>query len=218
MLTHKSVYLLLLTVNLYAISIIERPIIFNKQRIDLTKEYIKTHYAIEVDSIEIVPRIIVVHWTAINDLERSIKRFIDPTLPSDRPDIQNASALNVSTHFMIDKDGTIYALMPETFMARHVIGLNYSSIGIENVGGEGNIDNLTPAQFKANTNLIAYLTDKYKSITYLIGHHEYTRFDTHPLWLEKDSHYRTLKYDPGETFIHKLRSVFPELTPAPETK
>ena len=26
-------------------------------------------------------------------------------------------------------------LMPETYMARHVIGLNLSSIGIENIGG-----------------------------------------------------------------------------------
>lgn len=147
-----------------------------------------------------------------------MNRFTDATLPSDRPDIQKASALNVSAHFMVARDGTIYALMPETFMARHVIGLNYSSIGIENVGGEGNKDNLTPAQFKANIELIAYLTDKYKSIKYLIGHHEYTCFDKHPLWLEKDSNYRTVKYDPGETFISKLRSAFAELAPAPKVK
>lgn len=165
-----------------------------------------------------VPRIIVVHWTAINDLKRSMNRFVEPTLPSDRPDIQKASALNVSAHFMVARDGTIYALMPETMMARHVIGLNYSSIGIENVGGEGSIDNLTPAQLKSNIELISYLADKYKSIEYLIGHHEYTYFDKHPLWLEKDTNYRTIKYDPGETFINKLRSVFTHLKPAPKAK
>ena len=32
----------------------------------------------------------------------------------------------------VDRDGTICRLMPETWMARHVIGLNYSAIGIEN--------------------------------------------------------------------------------------
>ena len=36
-------------------------------------------------------------------------------------------------------------------MARHVIELNYSSIGIENVGGETNKkEDLTPAQVHAN--------------------------------------------------------------------
>lgn len=147
-----------------------------------------------------------------------MNRFTAPTLPSDRPDIQKASALNVSAHFMVARDGTVYSLMPETTMGRHVIGLNYSSIGIENVGGERNIDNLTPAQLKSNIELIAYLTEKYKSINYLIGHDEYTHFEEHPLWLEKDKHYRTVKYDPGEDFMHKLRSSFPALKPSPRLK
>ncbi len=41
---------------------------------------------------------------------------------------------------MVDRDGTRYRLMPETYMARHVIGLNYYSIGIENVGGSMEIE------------------------------------------------------------------------------
>ena len=193
------------------ISIIDRPIIFNEKRIALSKQYLQKHYGLNVKNINIHAKIIVVHWTAINDFKRSIERFIEPTLPSDRPDIQKASALNVSTHFMIDRDGTIYRLMPETIMARHVIGLNYSAIGIENVGGENNIDNLTQAQFQANIALIDYLRSKYPSIEYLIGHHEYTHLTDHPLWLEKDKNYRTLKYDPGDAFMYRLREHFPKL-------
>jgi beta-N-acetylhexosaminidase len=168
-----------------------------------------------VKNIKITPKIIVIHWTAIDNFEDSYKRFIKPKLPSDRPDIQAASALNVSAHFMVKRDGTIYRLMDETTMARHIIGLNYTAIGIENVGGQNNKANLTPAQLKANIALIQYLKEKYKTIDYLIGHYEYTHFIEHPLWLEKDPNYRTVKYDPSPVFMQALRQRFPHLKVAP---
>ncbi len=206
---------LVLSLNLFAIEIIDKPIVFNELRKQLTKEYIHSHYGLNVKKIDIVPKIIVIHWTAIDNFEDSYQRFKEPTLPSDRPDIKKASALNVSTHFMIKRDGTIYRLMDETIMARHVIGLNYSSIGIENVGGQNNKNNLTKKQLRANIELIHYLKKKYPSIDYLIGHYEYTNFIDHTLWLEKDPLYRTLKYDPGENFLKNLRQNMPELKVAP---
>lgn len=207
-----------MALNLYAISIIDKPIIFDERRIDLTQKYIQKRYALNVEDIKITPRIIVIHWTTMNDLNRSIQCFKEPTLATNRPDIEHASALNVSAHFLIDRDGCIYKLMDETLMARHIIGLNYSSIGIENVGGEKSMDNLTSAQLEANIELVSYLKEKYSTIKYLIGHHEYTDFTDHHLWLEKDSSYRTLKYDPGDTFMHKLRKKFPELKSAAEVR
>lgn len=45
-----------------------------------------------------------------------------------------SSALNVSTQFLVDRDGTIFRLLPDTTFARHVIGLNHLAIGIENIG------------------------------------------------------------------------------------
>ena len=103
-------------------------------------------------------------------------------------------------------------------MARHVIGLNYSAIGIENVGGESNIDNLTHAQLAANVYLIGHLTKKYRSIDYLIGHYEYKKFSDNLLWLEQDKDYRTLKYDPGIRFMTALREHFPNLKPTQQEK
>ena len=38
------------------------------------------------------------------------------------------------SHYVIDKDGTIYQLVPTRLMCRHTVGLNYTSIGIEHVG------------------------------------------------------------------------------------
>jgi N-acetyl-anhydromuramyl-L-alanine amidase AmpD len=117
---------------------------------------------------------------------------------------------------MVDRDGKVYRLMDETTMARHIIGLNHCAIGIENVGGEGNANNLTPSQLQANLDLIRYLENKYATIDYLIGHYEYTNFTKHPLWLEKDNNYRTIKYDPSPSFMQRLRLHFPHLKTAPE--
>ena len=192
--------------------IVDKPISFGPNRISMTKEYILSHYGKKVDTIEIVPKIIILHWTAEMDFEKSFQRLAPEKLLADRADIAAASTLNVSAHFLIDRDGTIYRLMPENWMARHVIGLNYSSIGIENVGGKGDkADDLTLAQRQANIDLVFYLKGKYPSIEYLIGHHEYQEMETTPLWLEKDQGYRTQKADPGERFMSDVRKAVSSL-------
>ncbi len=187
-------------------SIIQKPIAFKKEREAMTKAYIKKHYGLKVKDIKIKPKIIVLHWTAVMDLNDSFARLNPQKLLTDRKDIAKASALNVSAHYLIDRDGTIYQLMPDDIMARHVIGLNYSSIGIENVGGEANKnEDLTPAQVRSNIALVKYLKQKYPEITYLIGHYEYTKMQKNLLWLEHDVNYRTKKADPGAKFMHKVR-------------
>lgn len=208
---------LLLCLHLHALDIINAPIVFDKQRKALSKKYIKEHYGLKVDTLKITPKIIVIHWTSLNDLNQSIECFAKPKLSSSRRKIQKASLLNVSAHFIVDRNGTIYRLMDETKMARHTIGLNYSSIGIENVGGKKDIDNLTQEQLASNICLIDYLKKKYPSIEYLIGHYEYKNFTHHPLWLEKDKAYRTVKYDPGKSFMQKLRLTHSDLKQAPKS-
>jgi len=201
-----------------SIQIIDKPIDFGTKRIEMTKEYIKTHYGLKVDNIEIEPKIIVLHWTADMSFKKSFNRLKPQKLFSDRKDIVKASALNVSAHFLVKRDGTIYRLMPENWMARHVIGLNYSTIGVENVGGQGNKkDDLTPAQVKANIALVRYLVNKYPNIRTMIGHHEYREMETTEFWLEKDKGYRTEKSDPGDAFMTKVRNAVSDLnlsTPA----
>ena len=187
-------------------SIINRPIEFGKKRKEMTKQYIKQHYGLDVKDITIKPKIIVLHWTAIMDKERCFERLKSEKLFTDRKDIASASLLNVSAHFLVYRDGTIIQLMPDNWMARHTIGLNYSSIGIENVGGENNTkEDLTQAQIIANIKLVKYLKAKYPSIEYLIGHHEYQKMEKNKLFLEKDTKYRTKKADPGEGFMNSVR-------------
>lgn len=191
--------------------IVDTPVSFSKERMRLTEQYIKEHYGIDAKNIEIVPKIIVLHWTAIPTFDSSFAVFNMETLNGSRPDLAGAGQVNVSIQFLVDRDGTVHRLMPETWMARHCIGLNYESIGVENVGGAEDKDNLTDAQIKANINLVRYLVAKYPTIKYLIGHLEYRDFEGTALWLEKDPNYRTMKYDPGERFMTAVREGVADL-------
>jgi N-acetyl-anhydromuramyl-L-alanine amidase AmpD len=192
------------------IEIIDRPISFSAARHAMTLEYIEAQYGLKPRDIVITPRVIVLHWTAIDDLEASFRVFDRETLAG-RPELAGAGAVNVSTQFLVDSGGTIYRLMPETWMARHVIGLNYDAIGVENVGGRDGVDNLTDAQVAANIALVRQLKASYPTIEYLIGHHEYQAFDGHPLWRELDASYRTIKTDPGDRFMNAVRAGVAEL-------
>ncbi len=191
--------------------IIDKPISFSNERINLTEEYQKNHYGIEKENISIIPKIIVLHWTAINSLKKTFDTFNQEKLEGSRPDLTNAGQVNVSIQFVVDKNGDVYRLMPETEMARHVIGINYCSIGVENIGGENDVDDLTDDQIESNIELIRYLVKKHPTIEYLIGHFEYREFEGHPLWKEIDSTYRTEKFDPGNRFMNAVRTGVSDL-------
>lgn len=183
--------------------ILPAPINFDQTRIDLTRTYQDNHYGIKTNSIEIVPIMIVLHWTDTSNFTEAYLTFNATTLDHSRPELNGE--LNVSAHFLIDRDGSIYQLMPDNWMARHVIGLNHCAIGIENIGGRHNQPNLTLAQAKANAFLVNYLKQKYPTIVYLIGHSEYQAFKKDILWQEQDSHYISYKNDPGKLFLEYVR-------------
>jgi N-acetylmuramoyl-L-alanine amidase len=194
-----------------SLKIIDRPISFSEDRHEATLQYIAEHYGKHPQDISIEPRVIVLHWTAIDGFEDSFEAFNPETLRGSRPDLGSAEQVNVSIQFLVDRDGSVYRLMPETWMARHVIGLNYSAIGVENTGGGNSIDNMTDEQIEANVQLVRYLAGRYSSIEYLIGHSEYREFEGHPLWLELDEGYRTDKVDPGDRFMAAVREGVADL-------
>ena len=186
--------------------IVERPLPFGPRRQALTLEYVRAHYDPAANSIRVTPRMIVVHATETASLDSTLQIFWPDSLPAFRSDIARGGAVNVSSQYLVDRDGTIYHLVPDTLMARHVIGLNRIAIGIENVGG-GPYPPLTPQQLAADRWLVQYLTERYPSIRYLIGHGEYGRFRHTPLWEERDSTYITPKTDPGPDFMARLRQT-----------
>ena len=191
--------------------IFDKPITWNAEREQLSLNYLKERHGLTQTTATIKPQMVVVHWTAISNIEVTFDVF-NPTTLGGRADLTGASNLNVSSQFLIDRDGTIFRLLPETTFARHVIGLNYLAIGIENIGSDDMP--LTKAQLDANEKLIRYLKRKYP-IDYVIGHHEYQRFQKTDLWKETDSNYRTVKSDPGDSFMNRLRKKLTDLNLKP---
>ncbi|MFH1436623.1 MAG: peptidoglycan recognition family protein, partial [Pseudomonadota bacterium] len=176
----------------------KKPVMFDAERIKLLKEYASTHYGI--DDLSIVPKMVVIHWTGGTSLKGAFNTFNKSKL-SGRPFLQKYGKANVAAHYLVDKDGTVHKLMPDTLMGRHVIGLNHCSIGVENIGKK----ELTKKQLESNVKLIEHLASKYDSIKYLIGHYEYRGFEGSPLFIEKFPDYRTKKSDPGKDFMKLLR-------------
>ena len=183
------------------------------KRKELTAQYLQVHYTGQLSGnvdqdVLMKPRVIVVHWTASGTAKSAWNTFSSATLAG-RKDIQKAGALNVSAHFLVDRDGTIYQLLDENRVARHCIGLNHISIGIENVGG-GKKYPLTVAQLEANEQLIRYLTERHE-ITHVIGHYEYRSLEGHPYFSERDDQYRTIKPDPEKEFMLQVHQRISDL-------
>jgi N-acetylmuramoyl-L-alanine amidase len=186
-----------------------KPIPFGKLRRELTLDYIRAHCDPAATNFLIDPKMIVIHWTGSPRAESAISAFRPEVLPPGRPELLKGGRLNVSAHFIVDRDGKISQLMPENWMARHTIGLNRVAIGIENAGGPDLP--LTSAQLSSNAALVRKLVQKYPGITFLIGHYEYKAFRKTPLWQERDPSYITGKLDPGPEFMAKLREATKDL-------
>lgn len=182
--------------------IINKPINYSAERVALSLEYMKEHHGLAQKTPTIVPKMIVLHYTAGGTVESNYKYFNKTHLESARNTLKKQSTLNVSSQFIIDRDGTIYQLMKPDMFARHTIGLNYCAIGVENIGSKK--QPLTDKQVTANAHLVRYLSQKYK-IEYLIGHSEYGAFRNSELWKESDPKYFTGKEDPGKDFMSKVR-------------
>ena len=192
-----SIFLL----NISSGEVAEKPVIVEKflnwteYRERLTQEYAERHYGLSITRIE--PQAVVIHWTAGDTWESAYYTFYDET--------RGDGTVNVSSQFIVDRDGTIYQLMPENYLARHVIGYNWCAIGIENVGGANHVENLTQAQLESNLALIRYLREKYPAIKYIFGHYQQVAARESGLYIEHVAGYQSFKSDPGKIFMTQLK-------------
>ena len=176
--------------------IIDKPIAWSEYREQLIEEYTQTHYGRTQTTI--IPQAVVVHWTACATFDTVFKWFYnEASIEGD---------LNVASHFVVDRDGTIYRLTDETALNKHAIGYNWCSIGIENVGGVDGPEDLTDAQLDANVELIEYLHEKYPSIKYVFGHYQQDVARESGLRIELVPDYYAIKIDPGAKFMNGLRA------------
>lgn len=175
--------------------IIDKPIVWTDARERLTKEYALEHYG-RVQT-RIVPRAVVVHWTAFAKFQTAFDWFYN--------EADAEGELNVASHFIVDRDGTIYRLTDEHALNRHAIGYNWCAIGIENVGGVDGREDLTDAQLEANVELIRYLRAEHPTIKYVFGHYQQDAARASGLHIELVADYYAKKIDPGVRFMTRLR-------------
>ena len=192
------------------LAIRERPITYDDARIQRTIEYRQRHQDPAASDTVIDPKVIILHHTGGGSLDGTWRYFNKTTVEKRRKVIASAGDLNVSSHYLVGRDGEVVRLMPDTQMARHCVGLNHLAIGVENVGEPKNFP-LTDAQVDADAALVRDLKTRYPGITHLIGHHEYLAFEKHPYFVERDPDYRTRKGDPGPAFMAKVRARVADL-------
>ena len=182
------------------VDIVDKRIKWNQDRENLMREYAKTHYGL--DTINIVPKVIVEHWTASGTWESCYNHFYNVSMEDD-----GGGRLNVASHFLVARDGTIFRLTEETALNRHSIGYNHCAIGIENVGGVDGREDLTKEQLEANIKLIRYWKAKYPTIEYVWGHYQQNEAKASGLHIEKVPDYYAGKPDPGPKFMRGLREA-----------
>jgi len=191
------------------LAIVDAPMRWTAERAELTLAYRRAHSDPAARDLAIEPRVIVLHYTGGGSATATRRYFDNVRIEASRPELARAGAVNVSAHFVVDRDGTIYRLQPEPQFARHCIGLNHVAIGVENVG-DGKRWPLTDAQVAANAALVRDLARRFP-ITHLLGHHEVMAFRDHPYYVELDARYRNTKPDPGAAFMARVRADVAEL-------
>ncbi|HTJ40973.1 MAG TPA: peptidoglycan recognition family protein [Kofleriaceae bacterium] len=190
--------------------IVDWPIAWSDERAQLTLDYRRAHDDPAARDLEITPRMIVLHYTSGHSAKGTHDYFDRTRLEASRTELARGGPVNVSSHFLVDRDGTIYRLQPETRMARHTIGLNGVAIGVENVGDPPKLP-LTDAQVAADAALVRYLVAQHPTITHVIGHSESMKFIGTDLWRERDAKYRNEKPDPGDQFMRDVRAKIVDL-------
>lgn len=192
-----------------SITIVDAPMKWSAERERLTLEYRKAHSDRSATNLDIAPTVIVLHYTGGGSAKGTRSYFDNTKIEASRKELAAAGLVNVSSHYVVDRDGTIYRLQPETRFARHCIGLNHIAIGIENVGDESKFP-LTEAQVAANGALVRDLAARFP-ITHLVGHYEVMGMKKSSLYVELDPTYGNDKPDPGRAFMGKVRALVADL-------
>jgi N-acetylmuramoyl-L-alanine amidase len=147
--------------------VVSKPIPFSAQRRAETARYAARHYGLHTWRLS-HPHVIVEHYTASTTFSSAWSTFA-----SDAPDVELHERPGTCAHFVIDRDGTIYQLVPLSTICRHTVGLNWTAIGIEHVGTSDASILSNPRQLRASLALTLWLMQRYKiSLPNVIGHSE----------------------------------------------
>jgi N-acetylmuramoyl-L-alanine amidase len=146
------------------------PIPFGAKRKAEMVAYVRRHYGSFMRPTWrlVDPHVIVIHYT-----ESSTFSSVWNTFADDVPDSELHELPATCAHFVVDTNGTIYQLVSLGTMCRHTVGLNWTAIGIENVGFSDAQVMDNPRQMSADLHLVRWLRCRFDiEIKNVIGHNE----------------------------------------------
>jgi N-acetylmuramoyl-L-alanine amidase len=114
------------------------------------------------------PQLIVEHYAAAGSISAIFNTF-----RPDTPDVEFHELPGVCSHFAVSASGSVYKFVPPTIRCRHVVGLNYTAIGIEHVGFSDQDILDRPAQLNGSLQFTQWLRCQYGiPVSQVIGHNE----------------------------------------------
>jgi N-acetylmuramoyl-L-alanine amidase len=114
------------------------------------------------------PKVIVEHYTETATAQQAFNTFAP-----DVPDSEFHELPNTCAHFLVEPSGRIDQLVPLALRCRHTTGLNWTAIGIENVGFSDRQILADRAQLSASLRLTRWLRCRYGiALKNVIGHNE----------------------------------------------
>lgn len=150
-------------------AIVWDPIPFGSTRKAQMAAYVRRHYGSFMKPTWrlINPHVIVIHYT-----EASYSSTFN-TFANDVPDSELHELPATCAHFVIDTNGTIHQLVSLGTMCRHTVGLNWTAIGVEQVGYSDAQILDDHRQITASLKLVHWLACRFHITTAnVIGHNE----------------------------------------------
>jgi beta-N-acetylhexosaminidase len=146
---------------------VTKPIPYGPERRADMADYAQRHYGMHDFRLR-DPKVIVEHYTATSSFAPVFDYF-----SRNEPDPELNELPGICSHYVIDRDGTIYRLVRTSIMCRHTVGLNWTAIGIEHVGQSDAQVMGNPRQLAASLRLTRSLQGRYGIATRnVIGHNE----------------------------------------------
>lgn len=114
------------------------------------------------------PKVIIEHYTETAGAQEAFNTFA-----ADVPDSEFHELPNTCAHFLVEPDGRIDQLVALSLRCRHTTGLNWTAIGIENVGLSDQAILDDRVQLASSLSLTRWLRCRYAiALKNVIGHNE----------------------------------------------
>ena len=158
------------------------PIPFGDERRAQTRRYAERHYGLETWKLK-QPAVIVEHMAAI-----SSPGAVFSTFAANQPDPEVGELPGVCAHFLVADSGKVYQYVRTDTICRHVVGLNYTAIGIEHTGTTGEEVFANAEQLRASLRVTRWLACRFQiKFGNVIGHAESVGS---PFYIERDPDFR----------------------------